>query len=185
MASKDANSDSLAGRYANALYELAQEEGQTDAVGRDLAMIRQMIAESEDLRRLVRSPVFSREEQGRAIGALLERAGVSALTHRFVLFVASQRRLFALADMARAFAALVAMARGEMTAEVTSAQPLNPTQIASLKASLKAAYGRDVSLETRVDPGLIGGLIVQAGSRMVDSSIRTKLANLAIAMKGA
>lgn len=186
MASDLSNVSGLAERYATALFELAEEAHALDAVAKDLAAIRTLIDGSDDLKRLVRSPVFSRDEQGDAMGAILDRAGVNALTRRFVLFVASQRRLFALQDMARSFAKQLADKRGEMSAQVTSAGALNAAQLSALKATLKTAFGgRDVALEARIDPSLLGGIVVKVGSRMIDSSLRTKLNNLAHAMKGA
>jgi F-type H+-transporting ATPase subunit delta len=180
------NVSGLAQRYATALFELAQEEHQLDAVAKDLEAIRKLIDGNDDLKRLVRSPVFSREEQANAMGAILDRVGVHPLTRRFVLFVASQHRLFALQDMARGFAKQLADMRGEMTARVTSASALSATQVAALKATLKSAFGgRDVGLEAQVDPSLLGGIVVKVGSRMIDSSLKTKLTNLAHAMKGA
>jgi len=185
LASKDSSPSGIAERYATALYDLAAEDGSLDAVAADLKALAALIDGNADLTRLVRSPIFTRDEQGAALGAVLDKMGVSPLTRKFVLFVASQRRAFALVAMARAYQTRIAKARGEMTATVTSAFALKEHQIAGVKAALKAAYGRDVALETRVDPALIGGMIVQAGSRMVDSSIRTKLVNLSNAMKGA
>jgi F-type H+-transporting ATPase subunit delta len=176
----------LAQRYAIALFELAQEEHALDPVAKDLETLRQLIDGNDDLKRLVKSPVFTREEQGAAIGAILDRVKVHALTRRFVLFVATQRRLFAFQDIARSFAQRLADLRGEMTARVTSASQLSSTQVAALKATLKTAFGgRDVALDAQVDPSLLGGIVVKVGSRMIDSSLRTKLTNLAHSMKGA
>jgi F-type H+-transporting ATPase subunit delta len=186
VASDLGNVSGLAERYATALFELAQDDHQLDQVAKDLDSLRKLIDSSDDLKRLVRSPVFSRDDQANAMGAILDRAGVHALTRRFVLFVASQRRLFALQDMARSFAKQLADMRGEMTARVTSAKQLSTTQVAALKATLKSAFGgRDVALDTQVDPSLLGGIVVKVGSRMIDSSLKTKLNNLAHAMKGA
>ena len=175
----------VAGRYATALFELADSEGSLDAVASDLDAISRMLDESEDLRRLVLSPVFGAEEQGRAFGAVLEKAGISGLTAKFIGLVIKNRRLFALPGMISAFRQLLAAKRGEITASVASAHALSDAQIEGLKAALKSATGRDVNIDTSVDETLLGGLIVKVGSRMIDSSLRTKLNSLKIAMKEA
>lgn len=175
----------VAGRYATALFELAEAQNALDAVAADLGSIGTMLNESEDLTRLVRSPLFSADEQGRAFAAVLDKAGISGLVKNFVGLVIANRRLFALPDMIRSYNAILAEKRGEMTADVTSAHPLGDRQVESLKAALKSATGRDVRINTKVDAGLLGGLIVKVGSRMIDSSLRTKLNSLKIAMKEA
>ena len=175
----------VAGRYATALFELAEAQGALDAVAADLGKISAMLGASEDLKRLVRSPIFGADEQGRAFGAVLEKAGISGLVKNFAGLVIRNRRLFALPDMISAYGALLAQKRGEVTAQVTSAHPLGDAQVESLKAALKSATGRDVRIDTKVDAGLLGGLIVKVGSRMIDSSLRTKLNSLKIAMKEA
>ncbi len=175
----------VAGRYATALFELAEAQGALDAVAADLGNIESMLNASADLTRLVRSPVFSADEQGRAFGAVLEKAGVSRLVQNFVGLVIQNRRLFALSEMISAYNAILAAKRGEMTADVTSAHSLGDAQVESLKAALKSATGRDVRINTKVDAELLGGLIVKVGSRMIDSSLRTKLNSLKIAMKEA
>ena len=175
----------VAGRYATALFELAEAQNALDAVAADLGSIGTMLNESEDLTRLVRSPLFSADEQGRAFAAVLDKAGISGLVKNFVGLVIANRRLFALPDMIRSYNAILAEKRGEMTADVTSAHPLGDQQVESLKAALKSATGRDVRINTKVDAGLLGGLIVKVGSRMIDSSLRTKLNSLKIAMKEA
>lgn len=175
----------MAGRYATALFELAESEGQFDAVAGNLASIQALINESDDLRRLVLSPVFSADEQGRAFAAILERAGIKGLVANFTGLVIRNRRLFALPDMITGFNRLLAAKRGEMSADVTSAHPLSEAQIAGLKQSLKTATGRDVQINAKVDAGLLGGLVVKVGSRMIDSSLKTKLSSLKIAMKEA
>lgn len=175
----------VAGRYATALFELAEAQSALDAVAADLGGIRAMMNESEDLLRLVRSPIYSAEEQGRAFAAILDKAGASGLVKNFVGLVIQNRRLFALPDMISAYRAILAAKRGEMTADVTSAHPLADAQIESLKAALKSATGRDVHINTKVDAALLGGLVVKVGSRMIDSSLRTKLNSLKIAMKEA
>lgn len=175
----------VAGRYATALFELAEAQGALDAVASDLGRISSMLAASGDLTRLVRSPIYSAEDQGRAFAALLDKAGISGLVKNFVGLVIKNRRLFALPDMISAYSSILAHKRGEMTAQVTSAHALNDAQVESLKAALKSATGRDVRIDTKVDAGLLGGLIVKVGSRMIDSSLRTKLNSLKIAMKEA
>src|SRR5262249_4092248 len=173
----------MAGRYATALFELALEERALDAVKADLDRFDALVAESGDLRRLVRSPVFTAEEQTRALAAVLERAGIGGLAARFLQVVASNRRLFAVRDMIKAFRALVAAHKGEVTAEVTLAEEPSQQHIATIKDALKAVTRKDVQVAVRVDPTIIGGLIVKLGSRMVDSSLRTKLNALKHAMK--
>jgi len=174
----------LATRYATALFELARDQGALDAVASDLTNLAAMIHESADLRRLVRSPVLNRADQGKAMDALLQRAGVSELTRRFVGVVAANRRLFSLESIIAAFRQLLAKSRGELTAIVSTAQPLTDAQRASLDASLRRAVGVKVAVETKVEPELLGGMIVRIGSRMFDSSLRSKLQRLQLAMKG-
>ena len=174
----------IAGRYATALFELAREQNELDAVAADLASLRQALDESDDLNRLVTNPVFGREEQGRAMAAVLAALGVGGLVTNFIGVVAENRRLFALRDMIRGFLALLAEHRGEVVARVTSARPLAEGQLATVRAELAAAMHTEVSIETEVEPELLGGLVVRVGSRMIDSSIRTKLQNLKFAMKG-
>ncbi|HUN53194.1 MAG TPA: F0F1 ATP synthase subunit delta [Candidatus Sulfotelmatobacter sp.] len=184
MAAETSIVSGIAGRYATALFELAVEAKALDAVAADLDRLQAMIAESADLRRLVKSPIFGRDEQRRAIDAVVERAGLSAVVRRFVGVVARNRRLFALEDMIRDFRALLARHRGETMARVVSASPLQPNQLAALKAALREGVGREVNMEVAVDPELLGGLVLKVGSRMIDSSVRTKLQNLKVAMKG-
>jgi F-type H+-transporting ATPase subunit delta len=174
----------ISGRYATALFDLASDAKQFDAVAADLTTIKSMLAESKDLVRLVRSPLISRENQAKAMAAVLEMLGVNDLVRRFVGTVSKNRRLFALPDMIDDFGKLLAAERGEVVANVVSAKKLNDSQLAAISAALKSAIKSDVSLEADVDESLIGGLIVKVGSRMVDSSIRTKLQNLKFAMKG-
>jgi F-type H+-transporting ATPase subunit delta len=175
----------MAGRYAKALFELADEAGALSEVENDLGSLKAMLETSEDLTRLVRSPVFGLDQQSRAMSAVMEKAGLSVLTRNFVGVVAKNRRLFSLVDMISAFAGLLARHRGEVSAHVTSAQDLDTNQIEKLKATLKEAVGRDVKLTTKVDESLIGGLVVKVGSRMIDTSIATKLNNIKLAMKEA
>ena len=175
----------LAGRYAVALFELAQEQDALDAVAGDLHTLRDLLAGSADLERLIRSPVLSREEQARAITAVGERAGFAPLTLQFLGLLAHKRRLFALPDVIAAYDAMLAEHRGEVGAEVVSAVPLSPEQLESVERQLTAAVGQTVKLSTAVDPNLLGGLVVRVGSRMIDASIRTKLHQLELALKGA
>ena len=166
-----------------ALFELADERNELDAVAGDLRELRAMLQSSPDLTRLIRSPVLSREEQGKAVVALAEQAGLSRLTTDFLGVVARNRRLFAVPAMIEAFLAKLAERRGEVTAEVTAAQPLSDSQHAALSEQLQRAVGRRVSVDVRVDPALIAGLVVKVGSRMIDGSLRSKLQRLQIAMK--
>jgi F-type H+-transporting ATPase subunit delta len=177
-------SASMAGRYAVALFELAKEQGQLAQVEADLKSFQAMLDESEDLRRLVRSPVISADEQAKALSAIFAKAGISALSANFFQLIARNRRLFAVADMLKDFRTLLAAERGEVSADIASAHPLTPEQMTALKDTLRAQVGKDVQINTRVDPNLLGGLIVKLGSRMIDSSLRTKLNNLKVAMKG-
>ena len=185
MSSEPIGVSGLAGRYATALFDLADENRRLDEISDDLSRLQAMIAESADLKLLITSPVIAREDQGRAIDAVLESAGMSDLMRKFVALVARNRRLSALENMIRAFQALLAERRGEVTAEVTSAKPLSQTQIDALGVALRSVTGATVALDAAVDPGLIGGLVVKIGSRMVDSSLRTKLQKLQFVLKGA
>lgn len=177
-------STGLAGRYASALFDLADAEKALDAVAGDLSVLGQMVDESEDLQRLLRSPVVSRDEQRNAMLALTEKVGMNQLTRHFIGVIANNRRLPALRDMIRAYQAVLAARRGEASAEVVSAKPLSDAQMSALADALKTAAGSRVSVEARVDPGLLGGLIVRVGSQMVDNSLNTKLQQLRLAMKG-
>ena len=176
----------MAGRYARALFELALDAKSVDAVKADIEQFDAMIAASPDLNRLVRSPVFGAEEQARALGAVLAKAGIGGLASNFLLFVTSNRRLFAVRDMIRDFRKLVARWKGEVTAEVTVAEKLSDARLEELKNTLKSITGeKAVDLNVKVDPSIIGGLMVKLGSRMVDSSLRTKLNAMKNAMKEA
>ncbi len=174
----------MAGRYAAALFEIAKDDKQLAQVESDVKTFQGMLDSSEDLRRLVRSPVISAENQATALTALLAKAKISGLTGNFLKLIARNRRLFATADMFKSFRALVARERGEVSADVVSAHPLSAEQMNALQDVLKAQVGKDVQINTRVDPNLLGGVVVKVGSRMVDSSLRTKLNNLKVAMKG-
>ena len=175
----------MAGRYATALFELALEGSAVDAVKVDLERFDALVAESADLERLVRSPVFSADEQTKALSAVLDKAGIGGLAAQFLLAVTANRRLFAARDMARGFRKLVAAHKGEVTAEVTVAEPLKDEHVAALRSALKTASGKDVDLDVKVDPAIIGGLVVKLGSRMVDTSLRTRLNAIKHAMKEA
>jgi F-type H+-transporting ATPase subunit delta len=175
---------SMAGRYAAALFELAKEQKQLDQVERDVRTFQSLLEGSADLARLVRSPVISAEAQARALAAVLAKAGISGFTGNFLKLIVRNRRLFAVGDMLKAFQGLLARERGEVSADVASAHPLSGEQMQVLADSLKASIGRNVQIRTRVDPNLLGGLIVKVGSKMIDSSLRTKLNNLKVAMKG-
>jgi F-type H+-transporting ATPase subunit delta len=175
----------LAGRYAIALFELAREQEALEQVAKDLADLEGLIAESDDLKRLIRSPVLSRDEQKRALIALADRVGCHALTRQFLGLVADKRRLFALPDMIEAFKAMLAEQRGEASAELISAIPLTAEQVDAVVAKVSQAVGKKVNVTTAVDPSLLGGLVVRVGSRMIDASLKTKLHQLELAMKGA
>ena len=183
MAAAEPLISGMAGRYATALFELALEENAIDAVMTDLARFDALLSESADLQRLVRSPVFTADEQTKALSAVLERAGIGGIAGRFLQVVAANRRLFAAVDMIRAFRALVARHKGEVTAEVTLAEPPSETHLSSIKDTLKSVTKKDVQIDVKVDPSIIGGLIVKLGSRMVDASLRAKLNSIKLAMK--
>ena len=184
MASKQASSAGLAARYATAIFDLALGDNALDKVSTDFAALKALINEVPDLARLVRAPVFSREEQARGLNAVLHRMEAAPLTRKFILMLASKRRLFALTDIIAAYQTLVAKQRGEVDAQVTSARTLNDAEIADLKRILKDRLGREPRLETKVDPTLLGGLVVKVGSRMIDTSLRTKLNGIRAAMRG-
>lgn len=174
----------LAGRYATALFELARDQSAVETVSADLTALRQAVHESPDLARLIKSPVFGAAEQARVLAPVLARMGLSPLPTKFILTVAHKRRLFALEDIIAAYERLVARANGEIEAQITAARALQDGEIAELKSVLKARLGREPRLNTRVDPALLGGLVVKVGSRMIDTSLRTKLDGLRAAMKG-
>jgi F-type H+-transporting ATPase subunit delta len=175
---------SMAGRYAVALFELAKEGGQLEGVERDLAALSRMLAASGDLRRLVLSPVITTHDQEKALSAVLAKAGIGGLADNFVKLIVRNRRLFALKDMLEAFRALIARERGEVSADVASAHPLTPEQAQALADTLRISLGKNVRIDMRVDPSLLGGLIVKVGSRMIDNSLKTKLNNLKVVMRG-
>jgi F-type H+-transporting ATPase subunit delta len=184
LASHDSSLAGLAGRYATAAFELAMEERALEALTSDLAALKKLLGTSAELVRLVRSPIISREEQAKAMDALLAQAKAAPLTRKLVLLLAQKRRLYMLADVIRAFEALLARHRGEVAAEVTSAHALSDSETAELRRVLKEKLGREPLLTAHVDPKLLGGLVLKVGSRMIDSSLRTKLDALRVAMKG-
>ena len=185
MSSEQTETSGLPGRYATALFELAIAQSVIDEVARDFQQLQTMIVSSPDLQRLIRSPLFSREQQCGAMNALLVRAGLAELVCNFVGVVAQNRRLFVLENMIAAYSSLVAKYRGEVTAHVTTADPLTGPQRSAVELALKQAIGTNVGVNTEVDSDLIGGMVVRIGSRMFDSSLRTKLQKLQLAMKGA
>ncbi len=184
VASTDQTVSGVPGRYASALFELASDEKSTDVVGQQLQAFGAAIEASDDLKRLVRSPVFSSDDQLAAIEASPLRPAPRVLALNFLKLVARNRRLAALPDMIAAYATLLSQSKGETAGEVISAEPLTPAQLKDLKAALKSSLGREVALSTKVDSSILGGLIVKVGSRMMDNSLKTKLQNLKIAMKG-
>jgi F-type H+-transporting ATPase subunit delta len=184
VASQTKSSDTLAGRYAAALFDLAEERGALDAVAGDLKRLRAMIDGSKDLQRMIRSPIIDRRDQARAIAAVAGKAELSELVQHFLGVLAHNRRLFALPDMIQAYLDILAGERGEVTARVVSARKLTERQLKSLTDSLRAAMGSAVAVDASVDASLLGGLVVRVGSRMVDSSLKTKLQHLRLAMKG-
>jgi F-type H+-transporting ATPase subunit delta len=184
VSSDDPMMATMAGRYAAALFDLAKDQRQLDGVERDLSLLSQMLEESADLRRVVLSPVITTHDQAKALNTLLTKVGVAGLVGNFVNLIVRNRRLFAIRDMIKAFRALLARERGEVSADVTSAHPLTPEQMQALAESLRSSTGKNVRIDTRVDPNLLGGLVVKIGSRMIDSSLRTKLNNLKVVMRG-
>jgi F-type H+-transporting ATPase subunit delta len=174
----------LAERYAAALFDLADERKALDQVAGDLQSLRAMLRDSADLRRLVRSPVLSREAQGKGIAALAGEAELSPLTRNFLGLLAQNRRLFALADIIQGFLERLAERRGEVTARVVAAQELTPAQREAVSEQLRQALGAKVAVDIAVDPSLLGGMVVRLGSRMVDASLKSKLNRLQLAMKG-
>ena len=179
-----AHETGLAGRYANAVFELADEQKALDAVAADFSSLSAMISASPDLARLVRSPAFGQDDQARAMTAVLEKMGAHALTVKFTALLAAKRRLFVLEGAIAAYNRLVAARKGEIEADITSARALSDSETAELKSVLKAKLGREPRLNRKVDPSLLGGLVVKVGSRMIDSSIRTKLNGIRAAMRG-
>ncbi len=171
------------GRYANALFELAEEAGELDRAERDMQALGEALEASEDLRRLIRSPLYDRDEQSRAMAAVAEKMGLSDLVGKTIGVMAARRRLFMLGDVLWVFNRLMAEHRGEVTAEITAARKMSDTQRKALADTLKKAIGQEVRLNVTVDERIIGGLVVKVGSKMVDTSIRSRLAALQNAMR--
>jgi F-type H+-transporting ATPase subunit delta len=174
---------SVAGRYASALFDLAQDQNAVNAVEADLVKFNQLLVMSPDLRALVASPVISADDQNRALSAVLAKAGIGGVAGNVLQLVAKNRRLFVVADIIKNYRQLAAKSRGEVSADVTSAVALSAAQSQALADQLKASMGKDVKIAAHVDPSLLGGLVVKIGSRMIDSSLKTKLANMSTALK--
>jgi len=185
VASQAGSRSGIAERYASALYELADEQKSLDQVADDLRGVRAALAESEDLRRLVKSPAIPRDAQERALQAIAKSAGMSELSQKFLGLLARNRRLFAVDTMIGAFLDILAARRGEVTAHVTSATKLGKAQRDKITDAVKKAVGPNAKIETHIDPSILGGLVVRVGSRMYDSALSSKLQRLEIAMKGA
>jgi F-type H+-transporting ATPase subunit delta len=183
LASETTGVSGLAERYAAALFDLADERRTLDEIAADLRQLRAMLGASGDFQRLIRSPILSRDEQAKAIGVLAERAELSSLVRDFLAVVARNRRLFAVPAIIEAFLNKLATRRGEVNALVTAALPLSEAQLAALNEQLRRSIGSRVSVDVRVDPELIGGMIVKVGSRMIDGSVKSKLQRLQLAMK--
>lgn len=185
MSTADFNISGIANRYASALYELADSSKALDDVAADLTSLKRMIESSSELASLVRSPVFSRAEKQKAMMAILDKAGAKSLTKNFIGVVIEHRRLYAVLAVIRAFTDMLARRRGQVSAEVVSAQPLSPEQVKKVEDVFRIALSREVDMDISVDPSLIGGMVVKFGSRMIDFSLKTKLQNLQVAMRGA
>ncbi len=176
-------SSGIAERYATAIFELAKEDNALDQVARDADTLTAALADSEAFRDLIHSPIYTRDEQQRAIGALADRMELHQITGNTLRLMAQKRRLFVLRDLARQLRAMIARERGEITAEVAAARELSDDQRGRLAQALKEALGRDVNINLSVDESLIGGLVVTVGSKMIDTSIRSKLDSLKNSMK--
>ena len=184
MASEATGLSAVATRYAGALYELAEPKNQLDDTAKSLKTVKTLLGESAELRRFVGSPIVGRDKQAKAMSAVLAKAGVTDLVARFVAVITKNGRLAALGEIAEAFLRLLATRRGEVTVEVRTAQPLAEREMQALGQALKPIAGDKVAFDVKVDPSILGGLIVKVGSRMFDSSLRTKLQRLQLAMKG-
>lgn len=183
MAQSSSPISGVAERYAGSLFELAAQSNAVAEVEKNLGRFEELLGGSADLDRLIKSPVFSSEDQLKAISAIADKAKIGGLVGNFLRVVAKNRRLFAVPGMIRAFRRIAAEARGEVAAEVTSAHALTPAQEAELKATLKSVAGKDVAIAVTVDPSLLGGLVVKIGSRQIDTSLKTKLNSLKLALK--
>ena len=175
---------SLAGRYASALFDLARDQRQIDSVGRSLDALSQALVDSKDFAELASSPLVSRDEAGKAFAAIAPQIGLDPITANFLGVLARNGRKGELRNVIRAFRRLASEHRGEVTADVTTARPLNDEQVSALKSQLRTRAGRDVAIDATVDPAILGGIVVKLGSQQIDASIRTKLNRLALAMKG-
>ena len=175
---------SLAGRYASALFDLARDQRHIDSVGRSLDALSQALVDSKDFAELVASPLVSRDEAGKAFAAIAPQIGLDPITANFLGVLARNGRKGELRNVIRAFRRLASEHRGEVTADVTTARPLNDEQVSALKSQLRTRAGRDVAIDATVDPAILGGIVVKLGSQQIDASIRTKLNRLASAMKG-
>jgi F-type H+-transporting ATPase subunit delta len=181
----DSQTSSVAGRYAQALFDLAKEQNATPQVEADLGSLRQAIADSRELRVLLESPAFSSEDKGKGLAAIARSAGFGETTRKFLGLVAANGRAPALPAAITAFEKLAADARGEVQAEVTTAVPLSAAQARGVAQALRQALGKDPKIETRVDPSILGGVKVRVGSRLFDASLRSKLDSLKFALKRA
>lgn len=175
---------SLSGRYAVALFDLARDANALDTVAQSLSGLKAAIAQSPDFKGLINSPVLSRDASGKTIAAVASAMGIDPLTTKFLGVLAQNRRLGQLGAVIRTYETLLSNHKGEVRAEVTSAHPLDAQQIAALTQSLRSRVGRSVAVDAKTDPAILGGLVVKIGSQMIDSSIRTRLNSLAMAMKG-
>ena len=184
MAEEAIGVSGLAGRYATALFDFAKERAEVDITEKDLIVLGAMLDDNRELKRLIRSPVIGREEQGRAITAVADKMKLGDLTKRFLGLLARNRRLFVLREVVTAFAKLSGVDRGEMMAEVISAETLTESQLSAISGQLRGATGTNVVVKSRVDETLLGGLIIKIGSRMMDSSLRSKLERMKLKMKG-
>jgi len=175
---------SLAGRYATALFDLARDQRQIESVGASLEALGQALLDSKEFAELVSSPLVSRDDAGKAFSAVAPQLKLDPITTSFVGVLARNGRKNELRNVIRAYRRLAAEHRGEATAEVVTARPLNDDQLAALKTQLRARAGRDVTIDATVDSNILGGIVVKLGSQRIDASIRTKLNRLALAMKG-
>jgi|TARA_B110000438_G_C15791798_1_gene641025 F-type H+-transporting ATPase subunit delta len=174
----------LTGRYATAIFQLANADNQLDKVAKDFLRLDGMIRSSKDLERLIHSPIMSRKDQGRALTEILNKAGMCELTQSFVGTIAENRRLYLISEMITSYNTLLADHLGEATAEIVTAMTLTDKQIKQISISLKKAIGSNVAIKAKVDESVLGGLIIKIGSKMVDGSLRTKLQQLRFSMKG-
>jgi F-type H+-transporting ATPase subunit delta len=186
VAGEDSIISGMAGRYAGALFELAREDKAIDTVKADLEQFDVLVAGNPDLKRLVRSPVFGVDDQLKAISAILDKANIKGLAANFLRVITTNRRLFAVRDIIRGYRTLVAKHKGEVSAQITVAEKLSDKNLDALKSALKSVTGgKELDLDVKIDPAIIGGLVIKVGSRMVDSSLRTKLNAIKFAMKEA